>query len=253
MHRTTELAANADLRTTGTLLGIWAHPDDEAYLSAGLMHAVAARGGRVVCVTATCGERGTDDPGRWPPYKLAAHRTDELRAALAALDVHEMHVLGLPDGGCDTIDPGPPTDFISALMDEIRPDLVVTFGPDGITGHPDHVAVSGWTTEAWRRRAGASDLRYATMTPSFVERHASLHRRIRLFPPGHPHPSMATDDVVTVRLENDERRAKRAALAAHASQTDELVRAMGEDVFAGWWDVESFRRPRAAEVSAKAS
>ena len=51
----------ADAARLGTLLGIWAHPDDEAFLSAGLMAAARDAGHRVVCVTATLGERGTDD------------------------------------------------------------------------------------------------------------------------------------------------------------------------------------------------
>ena len=48
-----------------TLLGVWAHPDDEAYLSSALMAAVRRSGARVVVVTATRGENGTDDPLRW--------------------------------------------------------------------------------------------------------------------------------------------------------------------------------------------
>lgn len=56
-----------DVAGLGTILGVWAHPDDEVYLSAGVMAAAAAAGNRVVVVTATRGEHGTDDPARWPP------------------------------------------------------------------------------------------------------------------------------------------------------------------------------------------
>jgi LmbE family N-acetylglucosaminyl deacetylase len=60
------------VRTTGTLLGVWAlHPDDEAYLSAGLMASARDAGQRVGVATATWGERGTDDSERWPPARLA--------------------------------------------------------------------------------------------------------------------------------------------------------------------------------------
>ncbi|HEX3261549.1 MAG TPA: PIG-L family deacetylase, partial [Pseudonocardia sp.] len=52
-----------DAARLGTVLGIWAHPDDEAFLSAGLMAAARDAGQRVVCVTATLGEHGTSDPG----------------------------------------------------------------------------------------------------------------------------------------------------------------------------------------------
>ena len=84
-----------------TLLGIWAHPDDEAYLSAGLMAEFRRRGDRVVVVTATLGEHGTDDPERWPPAQLGARRHIELRNSLAALDVDELRLLGYEDGFCD--------------------------------------------------------------------------------------------------------------------------------------------------------
>ena len=58
----------------GTILSVWAHPDDETFLAAGHMAATADAGARVVCVSATAGERGTDDPGRWPPDRLAQVR-----------------------------------------------------------------------------------------------------------------------------------------------------------------------------------
>src|SRR5436309_2480711 len=82
----------------GTIVGVWAHPDDEVYLSGGLMAAAAAAGRRVVVLTATRGEHGTDDPGRWPPARLAARRTQEIEASLAALGgphgTIEHHFLG---------------------------------------------------------------------------------------------------------------------------------------------------------------
>src|SRR3954463_12618327 len=90
--------------TSRTLLGVWAHPDDEAYLTAGLMAEHRRRGDRVVVVTATLGERGTSDPAAGPPERLARLRRAELRDALAAVGVDEVRVLGLPDGGCDEHD-----------------------------------------------------------------------------------------------------------------------------------------------------
>ena len=60
-------AMETHISALGTIMGIWAHPDDEAYLSSGLMAAARRRGDRVVVVTATAGEHGTDDPATWPP------------------------------------------------------------------------------------------------------------------------------------------------------------------------------------------
>ena len=76
---------NTDIAALGTIIGIWAHPDDEAYLSGGLMALARANGQRVVCVTATRGELGTTDPMAWPPERLAAERTRELADCLNVL------------------------------------------------------------------------------------------------------------------------------------------------------------------------
>ena len=79
----------------GTLLGVWAHPDDEAYLSAGLMAFAAKNGNNVVCITATRGEHGTPDPTRFPPAVLATIRAREMAAALTAVGVEDQRWLGL--------------------------------------------------------------------------------------------------------------------------------------------------------------
>src|SRR3712207_9387975 len=73
----------------GTVLGIWAHPDDEAYLSGGLMALARDGGSRVVCVTATRGEQGTPDPEEGPPQRLAGERTRELACCLPVLGVSD--------------------------------------------------------------------------------------------------------------------------------------------------------------------
>ena len=90
----------ADVACLGTVLGVWAHPDDEAYLSGGLMAWARDAGSRVVCVTATRGEMGTPDPQQWPPERLAEERTRELASSLDALGVTEHHWLGYRDGQC---------------------------------------------------------------------------------------------------------------------------------------------------------
>jgi LmbE family N-acetylglucosaminyl deacetylase len=224
--------------SAATLLGVWAHPDDEAYLSAGLMAEARRRGDRVVVVTATAGEGGTDDPQRWPPRRLAAHRRRELRAALAAVGVTEHHLLGYPDGGCADRDGSAD---VAALIARVRPDTIVTFGPDGMTGHPDHRAVSDWTTAAWHATGRRARLWYATLTPAFHERWSELNDRVGMWsytnaPPCTENDALAglleLDDVILDR--------KLAALRAHASQTRPLVDLVGEETFRAWWSTEAF-------------
>ena len=153
----------------GTILSVWAHPDDETYLAGGVMADAAANGQRVVCVSATAGERGTDDPVAWPPERLGRVRKWEASAAMSILGVDDHRWLDLPDGHLPDLPPHGPIDVVAGLIDEVRPDTILTFGPDGGTFHPDHCTVSAWVTEAWQRRGRPGRLLYAAMSVSHLD------------------------------------------------------------------------------------
>ena len=91
----------AHLGNTGaarpTLLAVWAHPDDETVVGAGLMAAAATQGFRVVSVAATLGEHGTDDPIATPPERLARIRGQELARALTRLGADRPMLFGYED------------------------------------------------------------------------------------------------------------------------------------------------------------
>lgn len=226
--------------STRTLLGVWAHPDDEAYLSAGLMARSRQRGDRVVVVTATSGEHGTSDPIAWPPARLAARRRRELHDSLAAVGVHELHVLGFEDGDCMAHDGT--AQIVEHILD-VEPDVIVTFGPDGVTGHPDHRAVSRWTTDAWAMGAPTAELWYPTFTENFHETWGMLNRRIDLWADQPEPPCTHPDDLAEVlALSDDLVERKFAALRAHESQTAALIDLVGPATFRQWWRTEYFRR-----------
>ena len=86
----------------GTILGVWAHPDDETYLMAGLMVRAVRNGSRVVCVTATRGEGGSLDEEKWPSATMGKVREKELLRSLAVLGVTEHQWLDLPDVDMDS-------------------------------------------------------------------------------------------------------------------------------------------------------
>jgi LmbE family N-acetylglucosaminyl deacetylase len=233
------------------VMGIWPHPDDEAYLSAGLMARMTDAGRSVTVLTLTRGEKGTSDPADCDQPHFAAHRDGELRASLAELDVHDVRVVGYRDGECDLVDPEAAISRLADVIASVGPDVLITFGPDGITGHRDHRTVSAWVTEAWRR-VGGPDLLYATMSDDFVARHADLHDRIGLFaeravdgPASYPPDQIA----LACELSEVELDRKRRALARHASQTGPLATLMGEDTYRRWWRTEWFRRPTEQEAS----
>ena len=221
-----------------TLLGVWAHPDDEAYLSAGLMAEYRRRGDRVVVVTATLGEHGTGDPDGWPPERMAVLREHELRSSLAAVGVDELHLLGFTDGECTWNDG---TVQIADLMAEIAPDVIVSFGPDGMTNHPDHRAVSAWTTDAWRAARPEAELWYATLGTDFHAKWGALSDHVGLFAEQPSPPCTADRDLVArVTLDSETLDRKMAALEAHASQTTGLIQAVGIGTYRQWWRTEYF-------------
>jgi LmbE family N-acetylglucosaminyl deacetylase len=232
----------------GVLLGVWAHPDDEAYLSAGLMATVRAAGHRVVVATATKGEAGTDDPSAWPPERLAAVREQELTASLAALDVREHRWLGHRDGTLHRISAEHGTAQVGELIDEIGPDTIVTFGPDGMTGHLDHRTVSGWVTAAWHASGRRGRLWYATQTPEFHRAWGKLNATHGLWFEGSTPPSTPSAELAwAVECTGHLLDLKLVALRAQASQTSGLIQAVGADVYRRWWATEYFRAPADAE------
>jgi LmbE family N-acetylglucosaminyl deacetylase len=219
----------------GTIMGIWAHPDDEAYLSGGLMALARANGQRVVCVTATRGELGTPDPEAWPPERLAAERTRELAECLAILGVDEHHWLGYRDGGCAAADASIAVAQLAELIARVRPDTVLTFGPDGLTGHPDHQTVSAWAGAAFAEAAPGARLLHATI----AERRAAPDD-LGVYAPGYPVCTPDADLAVDLVLEPAVAVRKARALAAQATQTGPLIAALGRDAYTAWVGEESF-------------
>jgi LmbE family N-acetylglucosaminyl deacetylase len=132
------------------LLCILAHPDDESMGVGGILAKYAAEGVETYLITATRGERGwmgkdEEYPG---PQTLAKIRETELQAAARVLRIKEVHILDYRDGELDQADPGQMIGKLVELLRKIRPQVVVTFGPSGYYGHPDHIAISQFTMAA---------------------------------------------------------------------------------------------------------
>jgi LmbE family N-acetylglucosaminyl deacetylase len=230
-----------DAAELGTVLAVWAHPDDETLLAGGLLAAARDAGRRVVCVTATLGERGTDDPLAWPPERLGRVRSHELKASLAALGVIEHHLLGVTDGTCADQPHDMLVGRLARLMEAVQPDTVVTFGPDGLTGHEDHQTVSTWTTAARAAAAPGARLLYVTTTEEFVERWETARDAFDVFlAEGLPLRTPSSALAVRLNLRPEELDRKMVALRAQASQMSGLIAAVGEDRMREWWAVETF-------------
>ncbi|MAT07466.1 MAG: PIG-L family deacetylase [Acidimicrobiaceae bacterium] len=233
----------------GTILSIWAHPDDETYLAGGLMAAARDNGQRVVCVSATAGEHGTSDPATWPPDRLGRIRRWEAAAAMAILGVGEHRFLDFEDGTL-TGDDETAIALVEALIDEVRPDTILTFGADGMTFHPDHIAVHHWVLAAWERRGGGARLLHAAVTDVFLDEFAAQFEEWNMYmteerPTGVPIDELA----VHTRLEGEYLDRKVAALQAMVTQTAGLLAILDLDTYAVQVAEEAFAlavRPPAA-------
>ena len=249
------IASASGVAELGTILGIWAHPDDEAYLSGGLMALARDNGSRVVCVTATRGELGTPDPRAWPPQRLAAERTGELARCLEILGVTEHLWLGFRDGECAAVHAANAVAQLCDVIERVAPDTILTFGPDGITGHPDHRAVSAWVTAAHARAAApGSRLLYAAVADRRVQRWKELDDSLGVYLPGYPVTTPTGRLAVDLVLDPDTATRKVRALAAQETQTAGLIAIMGMDTYTAWVGEESFiervRSPAAAGAPA---
>jgi LmbE family N-acetylglucosaminyl deacetylase len=132
------------------MLAIVAHPDDEALGMGGTLAKYASEGVATHVLTATRGERGRfgDALVRPPAEVVGQTREQELRAAARCLGVADVQLLDYMDGDLDRADPHEAEAAIAAHIRRVRPQVVLTFGPEGAYGHPDHIAISQFTTAA---------------------------------------------------------------------------------------------------------
>lgn len=169
-----QIKTKEDVKRLGTILTIWAHPDDESFLAAGILTVAVNNGQKVVCLTATKGELGVYDDKRWPAEHIDATRAQELRAALHILGIREHHWLGYIDGKCTDVQAEEATDKIATFITEIKPNSILTFGPDGWTGHPDHQAVSRWVETAVNKSGHSCQVFHVIGTKDNYEKYLKL-------------------------------------------------------------------------------
>ena len=230
------------MRDLGTVLGVWAHPDDDIYLSSGLMALAAAEGNTVVDVTATRGEGGSMDEERWPSECMADVRTEEMRRSLEILGVEDHRFLeGLVDVDMQTsLDPSGAAQVLD-VMREVAPDTVLTFGPDGMTGHEGHKSVSAWASEAFEQAAiPGARLYHATATPEWAATWLPRLEPFDIFLPGTPPIVPREELAIDYSLPADVLDLKFRAIQAHESQVEGLVQVFG-DHMREWMAVEYFR------------
>ncbi len=199
------------------ILLILSHPDDESFVAAGLARRYVERGAEVALVTATRGDAGrVGDPPLCERDALPALREAELRQAADLLGISDVHLLDYQDKRLSEA----PIDRIRhelvALICRHRPHLVVTFDPNGMNGHTDHVAISRFTMDAV---AAAADPRWV-VGPTAPHRVQRLLWTAPILPwevtsAADLHLESGVDFVIDIA---PHRHAKAEALRAHRSQ-----------------------------------
>ena len=254
-----------------TMLLVHAHPDDEAIVTGGAMLRAHRDGRRVVLVTCTGGEAGeihNMDPEATRP-RLKEVREQELRRACEILGVDRLVLLGYRDSGmAGTADNDDPASFhqasleeaaakLAAVIEEEAPDIVVTYGADGVYGHPDHVKAHHTTVAAWEllaaRGAAPARLWFVALPQSGMDEFAR-----RMEAAGMPNPFAgstlqgAPDELIHAALDVGEQvEQKKAAFRAHVSQNDpsSFFLSIPDETFGTLFGLEFFTLARGARPS----
>ncbi|MFO8036479.1 MAG: PIG-L deacetylase family protein [Anaerolineales bacterium] len=187
-----------------TVLAVFAHPDDETFRCGGTLARLARRGTQVWVLCATRGEAGIPDLGAEETGRI---REDELRCASLALGIEPPRFLDYRDGTLNQVNEEEAVAQITAAVQELRPQVLLTWPPDGISGHSDHVAVSRWTDEVFRQMSEPAALYHIAMPRSLAQRLDMTHLHT------------VSDEAVTLAVDVVEAwEAKWAAIHCHRSQ-----------------------------------
>ena len=219
----------------GGLAAVLAHPDDESFACAGAFALAHEAGKTTRLLVATRGEAGT--PDGVPDPAFGGTREAELITAAKAIGLDEVSVLdGYPDGGVADESFDRLVSEITTWLADRRPHAVITFGPHGVTGHPDHIVVGSATRWAVERLAESG------IAPNAV------YVIVPTFNPGSPlYDLSAEEQAATHRIEiTGVAERKVAALEAHASQADtaEAIAGLRAAIEAGEPIHEGYQRVR---------
>ncbi|MBI2908001.1 MAG: PIG-L family deacetylase [Chloroflexi bacterium] len=139
-----------------TLLAVFAHPDDESIRCGGTLALLAKKGWRIHVLTATTGQAGScGDPPLCAQEELGAVRAAELQCACEALGLEPPQLLEYRDGTLSQVDEDAAAAQVFDTILQCQPQVLLSWPPDGLSGHPDHIAVSRWSELAFQRAVAA--------------------------------------------------------------------------------------------------
>lgn len=203
-------------------LAILAHPDDEAFLLAGTCMKFADEGKSVGVVCATRGEKGTDRLSRnLTEEQMAQIRTSELESACRIIGCRCVKFGHYPDGQLAAVDFNQLKSDIIAQIEEHRPEIILTFGPEGISGHNDHIVIGKAAIAAAKKATWRVKEIWMASIPSSAIGQFNEHLAGRKVHHGHfakeELKGVADDQLLKVDISKYENQ-KHDALKAHESQ-----------------------------------
>jgi LmbE family N-acetylglucosaminyl deacetylase len=225
-------------QTNRTVVAAFAHPDDERVIGP-LLSRLSREGWDTHLVIATDGSKGVTPHGGIPAGPaLAEARAKESQCAADRLGVKHLHLLGLEDGGLASFATlGRLRTEMANLLGRVRPAVVITFGPEGGTGHPDHRLVGNVTSQVVQTDSlhRSIDLLYATL-PS---------ERLNAGPQSTPRVNGVAESLLTVRVPFEERdlAAGRESFACHRTQYTPVQMDAINKTLAYAWNGQAWLRP----------
>jgi LmbE family N-acetylglucosaminyl deacetylase len=243
------------------LLAVFAHPDDEAFGTGGTLAKYAAEGCEVYLVTATRGEAGGIAlPALATPASLPAVRERELRCACQSYGIHPPIFLDYLDGQLPIVHQGQAVGKLVRIMRDLRPQVLITFGPEGIYGHYDHLAVHRWATAAYELAADPdcfpdcapcqphqiSKLYQRVLHQESLHARSDSGQRAAVLMDGVPFPFVGypASEITTLVDVTPFAEQKRQGILCHATQVgaDSRFAVEAEEVLADpWFRCETFR------------
>jgi LmbE family N-acetylglucosaminyl deacetylase len=221
------------------VLAAFAHPDDERVVGP-LLARLAREGREVHLVIATDGSKGIRDFAGIPAGpKLAEARAKEAQCAATRLGVRRLHMIGMEDGSLGTSMAilAQLRTRLAAIVASVRPEAIITFGPEGGTGHPDHRLVGNVTTEIVQADESHRSVRlfYASLPAE----------RLSSAPPSTPSVSGVAGDLLTVRvpMEAQDIAAGRESFTCHATQYTPAEMAAINRTLTHVWNGMAYLRP----------
>jgi len=199
-----------------SFLAVFAHPDDEVFRCGGTLSLLAKSGVRVHILSFTSGQSGScGHPPICLQEELGVVRTNELICSCQMLGLEPPIVLNYKDGGLVEVTSDVGVAHIVSHIRKIRPQVLLTWPPDGLSGHPDHIAVSQWAFEAFHqaKNEGLEELKslYYLAVPESLAHDLGLKQL---------HSIANSEVTLTINVQNVWNK-KMTAISCHKTQTGE--------------------------------